>query len=278
MVYDGLAGSELMRRLWTDALAAPDDAAGQASLARAARMLAFKLANEGTLDVADDWVSIDAHHDFVQQRWREMGMPPVFEWVAAWTPEPVSRASEAVELCVIRRRHPMPNGAYLVRVPFEKVRAAEGFTFHVIGVVVPLPVSPDFWQLESVVFEALDMRVGIGTVAEVGTAMTTTGLEEVTRYFDLAHKPDAKTLTRARRALTMRPKHAGGSPKGPRKAREWDRRRILEYCDAASAFGEPDLAGLAAEMGVHPDTARKRVEQAGLQWPPTPAELDELNR
>jgi hypothetical protein len=74
----------------------------------------------------------------------------------------------------------------------------------------------------------------------------------------------------------------GGRPMGSTKGRRWSRMTILEWYGVASdtyaSDREPTLVELADAMGLKdPETARKRVDQAGLHWPPTPAELDELN-
>lgn len=74
---------------------------------------------------------------------------------------------------------------------------------------------------------------------------------------------------------------AGGSPKGWRKGRVWPRREILEwYREASAYYASSDesfgLHVLAETMEVSENTARRRVRDAKLHWPPTPEELEEL--
>ena len=74
---------------------------------------------------------------------------------------------------------------------------------------------------------------------------------------------------------------AGGRPKGSFKGKHWGRREILEWCEAATdpyaSDGEPiKLKELGNAMGVSDETAGKRVRDAGLAWPPTPEQLEEL--
>jgi hypothetical protein len=74
----------------------------------------------------------------------------------------------------------------------------------------------------------------------------------------------------------------GGSPKGPRKAREWDRDRILAwYSEAGDYYAREglkvELKDLAEAMRCSVDTASRRLRKAGLGWPPTDDDLEELD-
>jgi hypothetical protein len=67
---------------------------------------------------------------------------------------------------------------------------------------------------------------------------------------------------------------SGGRPRGWRKGRPWGRKKILAwYGEASEAYAldgkAPTLRDLAEAMGLKDaETARTRVEDAGLTWPP----------
>jgi hypothetical protein len=71
----------------------------------------------------------------------------------------------------------------------------------------------------------------------------------------------------------------GGSPRGPRKGQVWSRRRCLEWWLAWKLDCAPTQRDLAEEMEVDDtDTAVRRWrEGARLTWPPTQAELNEID-
>jgi hypothetical protein len=65
-------------------------------------------------------------------------------------------------------------------------------------------------------------------------------------------------------------RHSGGRPKGWRKGRVWDLQEIVDWYHAYVDFGNepPTLKTLGEDMGVSDDTAKRRVIDVGLRWPP----------
>jgi hypothetical protein len=102
--------------------------------------------------------------------------------------------------------------------------------------------------------------------------------------YSLLHIDPATDQPELRRALLMVSAiklHAGGRRRGSFKGEVWSRRRILEWWQEANESyardREPTLAEFADAMGVKDRrTARKRVKDVGLHWPPTQEQQDEL--
>jgi len=105
-------------------------------------------------------------------------------------------------------------------------------------------------------------------------------------FFRPTVAPDARipstALTAAvgsRRLLNRfeRPIRTGGAPKGPRKGQVWTRRQCLEWWQAWRLDRRPTQLDLAGAMDVDdPETAVTRWRDTKLQWPPTDAELAQL--
>lgn len=205
-----------MARLFKKAMLAPaDDPNTQEELRRLTRLLGLQISERG---LTSPWVGVDPLHDAIEAQWSRMRMPPFFEWVYVFTPTPIIDDGRAVVLCYIRRSRPTPNTVTPIEVPFRQVRAAEGFAFGVLGVVVPSMIDPSCWQITTaagtnIPFMALSMRVQIGDLGDVAHEMTPDGPIRTEGPFK-PRDPDEATLARAKLALTMIPKSFGGRPSG----------------------------------------------------------------
>lgn len=244
-----------MARLFKALTAPPDDPNTQDELGRVARLLWLQTADTAGLD---DWVSVDPRHDAVEQEWRELGMPPWLEWVSVWTPAPIRPSQAPAELWLIRRRNPVPDGGQLVHAPFETLRAAEGFQFRALGVVVPYPITSAYWRIgpvpgTGVLFEQVGMSVW-NDVVEVSKRMTSTGLVESVNHFDLSKPLDETVKTRARRALTMRVRTGRPPGSGTYRSEAELRAAIDPLVRALRASGKhPSAERVAENMPSQPD-------------------------
>jgi hypothetical protein len=205
MTPDEPLRADVMGRLLRAAGAGLDDPAGQAELRRSARLLKLKLASDAATMRAREWRSVDPNHDAAEAEWREMGMAPAFDWGCIWSAGAIEPTAALVDLFLILRFLPQPNGAIVLPVPFKQVRQFAGFSFRMLGLVVPAPVAEGAWHAQpargpGVWIQPLAVHVGIGELGELHQTLTPTGLVYTEGPFN-PRRPDDKTLEHARRAL-----------------------------------------------------------------------------